>query len=98
MQTCTLCNMLSPDEATNCTNCGADLREYSMTAVARRKFQENPRVKLIRVVSMHNACPACQRIEGSYEKDRIPILPVQGCSHAHGCRCFYQPYLEEIYP
>ncbi len=98
MQTCSRCNMLSPDEATHCTNCDADLREHSMTAVARRKFQQNPRVNLIRVVTMHDACPACQEVEGSYEKDKVPILPVEGCSHANGCRCFYQPYLEEIYP
>jgi hypothetical protein len=25
-------------------------------------------------------------------------LPVEGCSHALGCRCFYQPVLDEIYP
>lgn len=98
MQTCSLCNMLSPDETTNCVKCGADLREFSTTAVARRKFQENPRVKLVRVVVMHDACPACQEVEASYEKDSLPILPVKGCSHATGCRCFYQPYLEEIYP
>lgn len=98
MQTCSQCNAQSDDEAEFCVNCGVDLRIYSTTAVARRKFQNNPRVKLIRVMVAGDACPACMQIEGAYEKDDVPILPVHGCSHPMGCRCFYQPYLEEIYP
>jgi hypothetical protein len=98
VQTCSQCNAQSVDEATVCGNCGADLRIYSTTAIARKKFQTNPRVGHIRVVVMHDACPACMQIEGAYQKDQAPDLPVEGCSHANGCRCFYQPYLEEIYP
>ena len=27
-----------------------------------------------------------------------PTLPVEGCSHGLGCRCYYEPVLTEIYP
>jgi hypothetical protein len=98
MQTCSRCNAQSVDGATTCDNCGADLRIYSTTAVARKKYQSNPRVKLIRVIVSNDACPSCMQVEGAYEKDNVPTLPFVGCSHPLGCRCFYQPYLEEIYP
>lgn len=98
MQTCTICKAQSPDSATTCTNCGADLSENSMVAAALKKHIENPRVKYLRVVVFHNCCPACRDVEGTYEKDKVPHLPVEGCSHSLGCRCFYQPVLEEIYP
>ncbi len=98
MQTCSRCNSNSPDTATTCPKCGADLKEASTTAVALRKFQENPRVNAVNVVVHEDACPACQAIQGTYPKDRVPRLPVEGCSHESGCRCFYQPLLEEIFP
>jgi len=98
VQTCSKCNALSPDQATNCINCGADLSELSTTAVARKRFQGNPRVRMVSILVMHDACPACQEIEGAYSKDALPPLPVEGCSHKNGCRCFYQPYLDELYP
>ena len=98
MQTCSICNALSPDEAKYCSNCDAVLSEFSTTAAARKRFQANSRVKTVRVSVMHNACPACNEIEGVYDKDGLPALPVEGCSHKDGCRCFYQPVLDVIYP
>jgi hypothetical protein len=98
VQTCSQCNAQSPDEGMLCENCGADLSEFSTTALARKNYQANPRIKLLRVSVMHDACPACQQVEGAYQKDEVPKLPIDGCSHPRGCRCFYQPYLEEIYP
>ncbi len=49
MQTCSLCNAQSPDTATHCVSCGADLREHATTVVALRRFQENPRVRAVRI-------------------------------------------------
>lgn len=98
MQNCTRCNTQSADTEVTCPNCGADLKEFSKTAVALRKFQENPRVIAVHVIVHADACPACQAIQGTYPKDRVPKLPVEGCSEANGCRCFYQPLLEEIFP
>jgi hypothetical protein len=53
---------------------------------------------MVRLMAMHDACPACLEAAHTYDKDSAPRLPVEGCSHGLGCRCFYQPYLDEIYP
>ena len=98
MQTCTRCSTQSPDSTTTCPGCGAVMKEFSESAVTLRKFQENPRVIAVNVVVHDDACPACQEIQGTFPKDRVPKVPVEGCSHEHGCRCFYQPLLEEIFP
>ena len=66
--------------------------------IALEKFQKNPRVKYVRFVVSHDACPACREMEGAYEKDAAPPLPEEACSHPLGCRCFYLPFLTEIYP
>ncbi len=98
MQTCHQCNAQSPDSALYCVNCNADLTEYSTTAVARKEFLANDRVRLVRVLVAADSCPVCQAIEGTYQKDAVPKLPVEGCSRESGCRCFYQPYLTTIFP
>jgi len=98
VQTCSRCNTESPDTIITCPNCQADLRESSTTAVALKRFQENPRVLAVMVIVHEDSCPACQEIQGRYDKTGAPKLPVEGCSHENGCRCFYQPLLEEIFP
>jgi hypothetical protein len=98
MQTCTNCYAQSPDDAQTCANCGADLSECSLTAQALKRFQANPRVRLVRISVAADACPACYEVQGAYPKDAVPRLPIEGCSHNHGCRCFYEPVLDEIYP
>ncbi len=98
MQTCTRCNAQSPDSAEICTNCKANLSEYSTTAVALKRFQANPRVRLVRISIGADACPACYDVQGAYPKDAVPRLPVEGCSHYKGCRCYYEPVLDEIFP
>jgi hypothetical protein len=72
--------------------------EYSEQAVALKKFRENPRVQSLRVVTSADCCPACRKKEGTYSKEETPTLPVKGCSHENGCRCFYEPILTEIFP
>jgi hypothetical protein len=74
------------------------LSEFSNTAVALKRLQDNPRVLNVRLVTAHDCCPACREAEGTYVKGEVPTLPVVGCSHALGCRCFYEPMLSEIYP
>ncbi len=98
MQTCSKCQNVSPDNASKCVVCQADLVEFSTTAVALKKFQMNVRVKNVRLVVAANCCPACREVEGTYDKLNVPRLPVEGCSHARGCRCFYEPMLNDIYP
>lgn len=98
MQTCSKCHTSSPDSATYCVNCNADLREESTVSVALKKFQANPRVKNVRLVVAHNCCPACRQAEGTYDKQAPPTIPIEGCSGVNGCRCFYEPMLNDIYP
>lgn len=98
MQTCSKCHNSSPDTASLCTVCQAELSQFSTTSVALKRFQANARVKNVRLVVSTNCCPACREIEGTYEKNEAPYLPVEGCSHARGCRCFYEPMLNDIYP
>jgi RNA polymerase subunit RPABC4/transcription elongation factor Spt4 len=98
VQICSKCHTQSPDEAKQCSNCGADLSVWSESAVALKELQENPRVIYVRISVAHDCCPVCRQAEGAYAKDSTPRLPIEGCSHQLGCRCFYQPVLDEIYP
>lgn len=98
MQTCSLCQTQSPDDAILCITCQSDLREFSVSVVTLKKFQENPRVSAIHIAASADACPVCQSMVGTYPKDKVPRLPIVGCSHEHGCSCVYQPLLTEIYP
>lgn len=98
MRSCTICRSQSPDTAAVCVGCGADLTVHSTTAVALRQLEANERVSRIRLLVADDACPACRAAEGEFSKGAVPPLPVAGCSHATGCRCFVQPALTEIYP
>jgi len=98
VQTCSLCNASSPDQASHCVNCQADLAEHSTTAYALKRFQSNSRVKAVTLASDYDACSYCYEQLDTYPLDKVPPLPHKGCSHANGCRCFYIPVLSDIYP
>ena len=98
MQICSKCQAQSPDTLKNCAQCGADLSEWSNSAVSLKRMQENTRVGYVRIIVGGNCCPACRQAEGAYAKESVPKLPIEGCSHPNGCRCYYQPVLEVIYP
>ncbi|MCJ7513709.1 MAG: hypothetical protein MUO23_12150 [Anaerolineales bacterium] len=66
--------------------------------MARARLQANPRVYRIRLVVHEDACPACCIAEGELAKSEVPVVPIHGCSHGLGCRCFYEPALSEIFP
>ena len=98
MQTCSLCHTQAPDNKLTCPKCGADLRELATTSAALKRLQANPRVTAIRISVAGDACPACQKLQGTYPKDQVLLLPGEGCSGANGCRCFYEPVLSEVFP
>ncbi len=98
MQICSLCQTSAPDSATNCPKCNADLSEFSENAQALKRMLENERIKYIRITVAHDACPACKAAEGTYPKEKVPHLPIEGCSHELGCRCHYSPVLDVLYP
>jgi hypothetical protein len=90
VQTCSQCNATSPDTATKCNHCQANLREHSITAVALKHFRENSRVKAVRVTAAADACSHCYGSMMTYPKEDVPSLPHMGCSAENGCRCFYE--------
>ena len=98
MQICSKCHTQVEDTFTHCPICNVELREWSTTAQALKRIQDNNRVAYVRVAVSDDCCPSCMEVEGAYAKEAAPMLPTQGCSHSLGCRCFYQPVLEEIYP
>ncbi|MBI3362217.1 MAG: hypothetical protein HY023_14025 [Chloroflexi bacterium] len=74
------------------------MTQFSTAAVALAKMRANSRVSMIRVAVNHDCCPACAAAQGAHPKDDVPILPIEGCSGANGCRCHYEPVLTQIYP
>ncbi len=61
-------------------------------------MRRDPAVIAVRVIVAEDACPACRAYEGTYPPDQAPELPVEDCSNPNGCRCFYEPVLDDIYP
>jgi len=52
----------------------------------------------VRILANRDSCPVCLAMEGAYEFDEVPELPLEGCSHADGCRCHYEPVLDRFGP
>lgn len=52
----------------------------------------------VRILANHDSCPVCTAVEGAYDFDDVPALPLEGCSHPHGCRCHYAPVLDRFGP
>ncbi|MFZ2095466.1 MAG: hypothetical protein WAV05_02400 [Anaerolineales bacterium] len=75
-----------------------DIWETSDAAKSLARMQANPRIKYIVIIVPEDACPACQNLTGTYPKDEVPRLPYEECSHPLGCRSYYLPFLDEIYP
>lgn len=48
----------------------------------------------VRILTSYDCCPVCRTVEGAYEFDDVPALPIVGCSHPLGCRCHYAPVLD----
>lgn len=68
-------------------------------AAALQRLKSNERVRLIRILVADNACPVCRSLEGAYPRERVPLLPPEGCSCPYGLsRTSYAPDLAEIYP
>lgn len=75
-----------------------DMWETSEAAQSLERMKANSRIKYIVIIVPEDACPACQNLTGTYPKDQVPRLPIEECSHPLGCRSYYLPYLDEIFP
>ena len=91
-----------PDQTSNpslrLTDRSEDMWETSEAAQSLERMKANPRIKYVVIAVPEDACPACQNLTGTYPKDQVPRLPIEECSHPLGCRSYYLPYLDEIFP
>ncbi len=88
----------SPNPSSRLTDRSEELWETSEAAKSLERMKVNPRIKYIVIIVPEDACPACQNLTGTYPKDHVPRLPIEECSHSLGCRSYYLPYLDEIFP
>lgn len=91
-------NKQTVNKSQNFTGRTMDGWENSDAFAALRKLQENPRIKYIVIAAPADPCPACLQLVGTYPKNQVPELPFEACSHKYGCRAFYLPFIEEMYP
>jgi len=52
----------------------------------------------VRILASDDSCPVCKAMEGAYQFEDVPPLPLEGCSHPRGCRCKYEPVLDLFGP
>jgi len=93
-----LCDQLGHIPEENVDTDKIKIDETTPQNTALKKFKENERVKNVRLIVSGDCCPVCAAHEGTYNKHDALILPIEGCSHPKGCRCFYEPLLTTIYP
>ena len=77
------------------------VESFEQEAARNRETLERIRNGLatkVRILASDNSCPVCTATEGAYEFDDVPKLPLDGCSHPHGCRCCYEPVLDRFGP
>ncbi len=86
------------DQPVKLSDRSEDVWEKSDAAKSLARLRANPRIKYIVVCVPEDACPACQNLTGTYPKDQVPRLPYEDCSHPLGCRAYYIPYLDEVFP
>ncbi|GEM_PF-899379 len=86
------------NQALQLTDRSEEMWASSEAAKSLERMRANPRIKYIVVVVPEDACPACQNLTGTYPKDQVPHLPIEQCSHPLGCRAYYLPYLDELFP
>lgn len=62
-----------------------------------KKIKEGLATK-VRILVPANACPVCTAMEGVYDFDDVPELPLEGCSCLGGFRGSYAPVLDQFGP
>lgn len=69
--------------------------------VQQKKALENIKNGLatkVRILAHHDCCPYCEAMEGAFSFEDVPVLPHDECSHPGGCRCSYEPVLDQFGP
>lgn len=52
----------------------------------------------VRIFAPADACPVCTMVEGVYDFDEVPDLPIEGCSCLNGPTAMYAPVLDQFGP
>ena len=65
---------------------------------ALSKHINNPRVSKITFAVSFDACTPGRNLQGTYNKQDTPAIPIEACSRPGGCNCRYIPVLTEIFP
>ncbi len=65
---------------------------------ALSKHINNPRVSKITFAVSFDACTPGRNLQGTYNKQDTPTIPIEACSRPGGCNCRYIPVLTEIFP
>jgi hypothetical protein len=73
-------------------------KDQAEHAAALKRIWEGGVATKVRILANHDCCPVCNAVEGAYEFDEVPELPLEGCSHPQGCRCHYAPVLDRFGP
>ena len=73
------------------------MRTKEENLVTLEKIKDGLATK-VRILASRDSCPVCKAMEGAYAFDDVPELPLEGCSHPHGCRCHYAPILDQYGP
>lgn len=81
--------------ATQATRLEKSAAEHQL---ALQKIRQGKVATKVRILVSHDCCPACRAVEGAYDFDHVPPLPVEECSHPMGCRCYYAPVLDRLGP
>ena len=62
-----------------------------------KKIQEGLATK-VRILAPADGCSVCRRVEGAYEFDDVPELPLEDCAGVGHCRLMYAPVLDQFGP
>lgn len=53
------------------------------------EIRDSFHARYVAVIPEDEPCRACLALEGEYDIDSVPMLPVSGCSRPEGCTCWY---------
>jgi hypothetical protein len=93
---CANCRQQVADHVTVCPRCKTDLISGSVGARELARLRADGRIRELRILSDRFCCPTCRDAAQVYPIEQVPLLPLEGCSHAVGCRCSYEPVLDVI--
>ena len=75
-----------------------DAKKRAEAKAALKKIKEGGVATKVRILVDADACPVCRSVEGAYDFDEVPEIPVEGCSQLGGCNAFYAPVLDRRGP